>query len=315
MFNDIKSNYILKKIIRDNLDKKIYLSIAKYNKKLQNKIGLNLENYKEYSNRMFNRTEIELIPYSHLKPDIKYYFIRRKENRAYYHIYFDEDKKEINRTYITNADNVKKIYIKIDMELKSLKGLFYKCEALKEVKFTKFNREDFTDLCETFNECIYLDKLDVTKFKTSKVTKMNWMFTRCESLQELNILNFDTSNVTEMMCLFSGCKRLKELNFKFNTKNVINMRNMFFECRSLKKIDISNFDTSSLKCFSEMFYNCISLDKLDNNIVNFFNLHFADYSRMFGGCNETLKAYIRKTCAIKEDSNNSDNGIFDTRFY
>ena len=180
MFNDIKSNYILKKIIRDNLDKKIYLSIAKYNKKLQNKIGLNLENYKEYSNRIFNRTEMELIPYSHLKPDIKYYFIRRKENRAYYHIYFDEDKKEINRTYITNADNVKKIYIKIDMELKSLKGLFYKCEALKEVKFTKFNREDFTDLCETFNECIYLDKLDVTKFKTSKVTKMNWMFTRCD---------------------------------------------------------------------------------------------------------------------------------------
>ena len=49
------------------------------------------------------------------------------------------------------------------MELKSLAGLFYDCQVLKEIKFTKFNRENFTNMNEMFYQCLYLDKLDIQK--------------------------------------------------------------------------------------------------------------------------------------------------------
>ena len=318
MYNNIKSNYIFKKIIKEYLSKKSYFLLVKHNKKIQNKLGLKLDDYKEYHIRIFNTTEIELIPISELKPDIKYYFIRIKENRGYYHIYFDDQRDEIKRSYITNLDKVKKINIKLDMELKSLAGLFYDCQVLKGIKFTKFNRENFTNMNEMFYQCLYLDKLDIQKLKTSNITSMNWMFTRCESLKELNLLNFDTSNVKEMMCVFSGCIKLEKINFNFNTSKVNNMRNMFFECKSLKEIDVSNFDTSNVKNFSEMFYRCISLDNL--NLRNFtFKYTFKSYEydrkygNMFGCCNNKLKENIRNQI-VNFSEINKNFKVFDSKY-
>ena len=162
MINNIKSRYILK-IIIEHLIKKNYFKLFRYNKELQTKLDINLDDYK----RIFNSIEMELIPIEKLKPDIKYYFIKMRENLNYYHIYFDNDEKtEIKRNYLTNKDKVKKIAIKIDIELKSLTGLFTDCLAPKEITFTKFNREDFTDMKELFYGCNNLEKLDIQKFKT-----------------------------------------------------------------------------------------------------------------------------------------------------
>ena len=52
----IRSKYIIKQIFENIIEKK-NMQLVKYNKKLQNIINLSLKSYK-----MYNQTEIELIP-------------------------------------------------------------------------------------------------------------------------------------------------------------------------------------------------------------------------------------------------------------
>ena len=56
IIENIKSRYILSKIY-DNMTKKKKLEIVKYNKKIQNRLNLDIKDYKEYS-----EIEIEIIP-------------------------------------------------------------------------------------------------------------------------------------------------------------------------------------------------------------------------------------------------------------
>ena len=54
--DNINSKYILSKIY-DNMTKKKKLEIVKYNKKIQNRLNLDVKDYKKYS-----EIEIEIIP-------------------------------------------------------------------------------------------------------------------------------------------------------------------------------------------------------------------------------------------------------------
>ena len=60
IIENIKSRYILSKII-DIIPKKKKLEIVKYNKRIQNRLNLNVKDYKEYS-ETFTPLEIEIIP-------------------------------------------------------------------------------------------------------------------------------------------------------------------------------------------------------------------------------------------------------------
>ena len=315
MLNNIKSNYIFQIILKEYLTKSQYFNLVRYNKNSQKKLELNINSYKEFYQRFFNRIEIELlpIPSSELELEKKYFFINRKENKSYYNIYFDNNKnKKIDRTFITADDKVKIINIFLEMEIKELKCLFNNCEVLKEIKFTKFNRDDFTDFNSMFYGCTNLIKLDVTKLKTPNAKKLSWMFAQCKSLIKLDITNFDTSNVTDMNMLFSGCLHLRELKFNFDTKNVINMNHMFFRCKSLMEIDVSEFNTEKVSTFTAMFYECINL--VDLNLKN-FKLNkkhppYCDVFYMFGLCSDELQNKIREQfkeigkCAFEKLKNN-----------
>ena len=101
---NIKSRYILSKIY-DNITKKKKFEIVKYNKKIQNRINLSVNNYKEYS-EIFTPIEIEIIP----TKDIYGKFINiNKNDKLYYHIYFNDNKEEIKNKYkIDEQDKIKK---------------------------------------------------------------------------------------------------------------------------------------------------------------------------------------------------------------
>ena len=265
MINDIRSKYILIKIIKEHLPLKKYFYLIRYNKKLQEQLEISIENYKELYRKIYYRIEMELTPISQLDINKEYNFINIRENKDYYHIYFNEDKKEIKRRFLRKEDNVNKIMIKLDTEIQSLKGLFNNCTVLKEIKCTKFNRNDFLDMSDMFYNCSSLSKLDITKFKTPFIKDMSWMFALCSSLTELDIKNFDTSNVITMSFLFSGCYKLQNINYNFNTKKVEHMRCMFNKCYSLRKIDISKFDFTLVKNeeLDHMFYECVSLKDIN----------------------------------------------------
>ena len=96
----IKSVYILKKIFI-LLRKKGKLEIAKYNKKLQKKLNININDYKNCSREI----EIEIIP----SRDIYGLFFNiGEENKKYCHIYFNDNYKKIERNNLDKSDRVKK---------------------------------------------------------------------------------------------------------------------------------------------------------------------------------------------------------------
>ena len=107
------------------------------------------------------------------------------EDKKYFHIYFnDNKKKEIENTSLNKKDNVSKISIIINYQIKSFSRLFYQCGCIESIKFKTFYRNN--------------------------VTNMRSMFEGCSSLKELNLNNFNTNNVTNMSDMFSGCSSLKE---------------------------------------------------------------------------------------------------------
>ena len=101
IFKNLKSNYILKKVFC-NLLKKKSLDIIKYNNNIKERINISIIDYKEYSELI----EIEIKPVNN-----KYgKFINiNKENEIYFHIYFNNNKKEIKRNYLKKKENIEKI--------------------------------------------------------------------------------------------------------------------------------------------------------------------------------------------------------------
>ena len=123
-FENLKSDYFLQRIF-DNMIKYKFLNIIKYNKKLQKRLNLNINDYKEYS---YIEIELKIDEYKYGK------FINiSNEEKKYYHIYFDNSKEEIKRNYLNDNENVKKIKIKIDYEIKSFKDLFYYIDCISSI--------------------------------------------------------------------------------------------------------------------------------------------------------------------------------------
>ena len=134
IIESIKSRYILSKIY-NNMTKKKKLQIVKYNKKIQNRINLSVNDYKEYS-ETFTPINIEIIP---TKNKYGKFIDIDKNDRLFYHIYFNDNKEEIKNKYrIKEEDKVAKIKIIIDYQVKSFKKLFYECFCIESVYFKKF---------------------------------------------------------------------------------------------------------------------------------------------------------------------------------
>ena len=182
ILENIKSRYILSKIY-NNMTIKKKLEIVKYNKKIQNRLNLDVKDYKEYS-ETFTPIEIEIIP---TKDKYGKFININKNDELFYHIYFNDNKEEIKNKYeINKKDKVTKIKIIIDYQVKSFKELLYKCRCIESINFKEFYRNNITD--------------------------MSFMFYKCSSLKELNLNSFNTNNVINMECMFDGCSSLKELN-------------------------------------------------------------------------------------------------------
>ena len=88
IIENIKSRYILSKIY-ENITKKKKLEIVKYNKKIQNRLNLDVKDYKEY-----REIEIEIIP---AKGKYDKFININENNKLYYHIYFNDNKMIIKK--------------------------------------------------------------------------------------------------------------------------------------------------------------------------------------------------------------------------
>ena len=75
--------------------------------------------------------EIEVIPTKSQKG--RFINIINKEQESYFHIYFNDGKKEEKRFYLKEADDITNIKIIIDPEIVSFRGLFQFCSCIESI--------------------------------------------------------------------------------------------------------------------------------------------------------------------------------------
>ena len=186
MLLKIRNKYLIKNILT-SLEQKLYLKLIKYNKKIQKKLNFSIKDYKEY-----NQIEIEITP---VKNNISGKFINIEENnKSFFHIYFDNKRKR--RNYISVKDNISKIKIIIDYEIKSFKNLFNNCKCINLISFKKFYRNNITDMSGMFSGCSSLKELNLSNFNTDNVNIMSWMFYKCSD----ELKNLKSNYILKIIC-------------------------------------------------------------------------------------------------------------------
>ena len=308
----LKSDYFIQKFFGYMSERKS-LETIRYNKSIQKRMNININHYKTYSETKTS-IEFDIIP---LNGEYGEFINIEEEDEKYFHIYFNDNKKN-EITSLNIDDNVSKISIIIDYQIKSfsrlfayrkciesikfkkfyrnnvtdMSGMFYECSSLKELNLNNFNTNNVTIMCAMFYKCSSLIELNLNNFNTNNVTNMSGMFYKCSSLIELNLNNFNTNNVTDMSYMFGECSSLKKLNLNnFNTNNVTNMYNMFYKCLSLKELNLNNFNTNNVIDMADMFNGCSSLKEL--NLNNFNTNNVTNMNDMFRGCLDELKLKIK----------------------
>ena len=295
---NIKSKYILEKLFTI-VQRKTELDIVKYNKIIKNKIDININDYKEFSEK-YSSIEIEIKPIYNKYG--KFINIKNQGDLKYFHIYFDNNKEEIKRNHLDKNENIKKIKIILEHQVKSFEDLFRDCECIESIYFKKFCRNNIKNMEGMFYNCSSLKELNLSNFNTNNVNNMRYMFFKCSSLKKLNLSNFNTNNVTALKEMFWGCSSLEEVNLNsFNTNKVKSFYRMFEGCSSLKALNLSNFNADKVTNMYGMFSNCWSLKDLilfDDNSENII-----DMEGMFNGCLDKLTSKIKnKYKYIKEEA-------------
>ena len=203
----VKRKYIIMKIF-ENLKQNRLLDIIHYNKNYQKLMNKKIFDYQ----KAFSKIVIEIIP----KEIVYGIFINNiycKSIKSNVKIYFNDDKKEIKRKFITKKDNVKKIRIIINHKIRTLFRFFSHCECIKKISFITFNKDDIGNMSYMFKGCSNLEEINFDKFNTNNVYSMDSMFDDYSSLKEFNLSNFNTSKVEYMYNMFKGCSSLVSLIF------------------------------------------------------------------------------------------------------
>ena len=120
----VKSDYFIQKFF-GYMPKRKSLETVRYNKNIQKRINININHYKAFSEE-YSSIELDIIP---KKGEYGNFINIKKEDKKFIHIYFNDNKnKEIENTYLYKDDNVSKISIIIDYQIKTFSELFCDCE-------------------------------------------------------------------------------------------------------------------------------------------------------------------------------------------
>ena len=128
---NVKSHYIIQKFFEYMSERKS-LETIRYNKSIQKRIDININHYKVYSETKTS-IELDIIP---MKGECGEFINIKEEDKKYIHIYFNDNKqKEIENTSLCKDDNVSKISIIIDYQIKSFSRLFFYCKCIGFIEF------------------------------------------------------------------------------------------------------------------------------------------------------------------------------------
>ena len=97
------------------------------------------------------------------------------------------------------------------------------------------------------------------------------MFYGLSNIITINFSKIDSSKIINTEYMFGNCNVSNIYFNDFDTSNVINIKRMFYLTLKLFTLDISKFNTSSVRDMSEMFRYC-KVMKL--NLNNFDQYYF-----------------------------------------
>ena len=138
----LKSDYFIQKFF-GYMPKRKSLVTIKYNKSIQKRINININHYKAYSEE-YSSIELDIIP---MKGKYGNFISIKEKNKKYFHIYFNGNKnKEIENTSLNIDDNISKISVIIDYQIKSFSGLFFNCKCIESIEFKKFYRNNMKEI-------------------------------------------------------------------------------------------------------------------------------------------------------------------------
>ncbi|MCQ2978766.1 MAG: BspA family leucine-rich repeat surface protein, partial [Clostridia bacterium] len=126
--------------------------------------------------------------------------------------------------------------------------------------------------------------LSTLDLQTNNCTLMESMFSGCSSLTSIDFTGVNTSGVTHMGDMFNGCSSLTSITFgdSFDTSYVENFIDTFRDT-GFKTLDLSGFNTVSVKWMNSMFYDCKSLKSINfGSDINLANV--TEMKSMFNGC-------------------------------
>jgi surface protein len=139
----------------------------------------------------------------------------------------------------TNAKNFKKI---------TNSKYMFSATGFEEIDMSTWNVSNVTTMASMFNDCTYtLKKVNISNWVNSKNTSLASMFWQCKRLTTLIAENTKISGTCQCNSMFEYCTDLVELDLSWlyrTGNNTINL--MFGGCSKLQKLDIRNFDLSSV---------------------------------------------------------------------
>lgn len=111
-----------------------------------------------------------------------------------------------------------------------------------------------------------------------------FMFERYEEVKSIEFNDcFYTDLAEKLSGFFCECYKLESLDLSFwNTASVKNMKSVFTACASLRELDLSSFNTANVKKMSHMFSRSWRLTTI--NLSSFDTANVEDFGSMFSGC-------------------------------
>lgn len=117
------------------------------------------------------------------------------------------------------------------------------------------------------------------------LTDAEGMFYDCYKLKTVDLSHIDTSNAISAYSMFANCNNLEDIDTSkiVITNKCKNLNSMFRDCQKLKRVNISNWDTSSVGDMGSMFSRCYALEE----IIGEFDLSSCSCIYLaFDGCNK-----------------------------
>ena len=189
----------------------------------------------------------------------------------------------------SNALNLTKFpVIKLKSNIRDIRNIFAGCGKLTtdELKrnLTKWNLSGDLNISGAFRSCSSLESIDMGVFNNCTITNLDTLFATDAKLREIkNITNMNISKAEAISFAFSDCSSLTGLNLSgWDTGSVKYMISVFERCSKITEINCSTWNTGKVTNMQNMFANCSSIQTIPVRDWNVSNLGYMENA--FANC-------------------------------